>query len=80
MLFTDISATSAMMFTLARENVTSLSVNNYEHLGRSILTEKPLKHNEKDTTAVRKHCRQQNHPTDSFCFLRIKRITCYFKI
>ena len=27
----------------------------YEHLGRSILTGKPLKYNEKDATAVRKH-------------------------
>ena len=26
----------------------------YEHLGRPILTEKPLKYNEKDATAVRK--------------------------
>ena len=43
----------------------------YEHLGRSILTEKPLKYNVKDTTAVRKHCHQQNHPTDSFCFFLI---------
>ena len=32
----------------------------YEHLGRSILTEKPLKYNEKDATAVRKHCHKQN--------------------
>ena len=38
----------------------------YEHLGRSILTEKPLKYNEKDATAVRKHYHQQNHPADSF--------------
>ena len=27
-----------------------------EHLGRSILTEKPLKYNEKDATAVRENC------------------------
>ena len=41
-------------------------VRQYEHLGRSILTEKPLKYNEKDATAVRKHYHQQNHPADSF--------------
>ena len=45
-----------------------LLVRQYEHLGRSILTEKPLKYNEKDATAVRKHCHQQNHPANSFCF------------
>ena len=31
----------------------------YQHLGRSILTEKPLKYNEKDATAVRKNCHCQ---------------------
>ena len=37
-----------------------LLVHQYEHLGRTILTEKPLKYNEKDATAVRMHCHQQN--------------------
>ena len=52
-----------------------LLVRQYEHLGRSILTEKPLKYNEKDATAVRKHCHQQNHPADSFCFSLIGNAT-----
>ena len=50
-------------------------VRQYEHLGRLILTEKPLKYNEKDATAVRKHCHQQNHPADSFCFSLIGNAT-----
>ena len=40
-----------------------LLVRQYEHLGRSILTEKPLKYNEKDAITVRKHCYYQNHPS-----------------
>ena len=36
----------------------------YEHLGRSILTEKPLKYNEKDATAIRKPYHQHNHSAD----------------
>ena len=39
-----------------------------QDLGRSILTEEPLKYNQKDATAIRRHCHQQNHPVDSFCF------------
>ena len=52
MLFINVSATSAMMFTSVRQNVLSLSTN------MNILTEKPLKYNERDATAVRKHCHQ----------------------
>ena len=52
-----------------------LLVRQYEHLDRLILTEKPLKYNEKDATAVRKHCHQQNHPADSFCFSLIGNAT-----
>ena len=52
-----------------------LLVCQYEHLNRSILTEKPLKYNEKDAIAVRKHCHQQNHPPDSFCFSLIGNAT-----
>ena len=47
----------------------------YEHSGRSILTEMPLKYNEKDATTVTKHCHQQNHPPDSFCFSLIGNAT-----
>ena len=36
-------------------------VRQYEHLGKSILTEKPLKYNEKDATAIRKHSHNENH-------------------
>ena len=32
-----------------------LIVSHYEHFGRSILNEKPLKYNEKDAIAVKKH-------------------------
>ena len=51
--------TSAMMFKSMRQNVTSLS-RQYEHLGRSFLTEKPLI--KIVATAVRKHFHEQNDP------------------
>ena len=37
-------------------------------MGKSILTEKPSNYNDKDATAIRKHCHQDNHHTDSCCF------------
>ena len=40
----------------------------YEHLGKSILTEKNLKYTEKDATAIRKHCHNHGHTTDASCF------------
>ena len=43
-------------------------VRQYEHLGKSILTEKQLKYNEKDATAIRKHCYQKDHYADSSSF------------
>ena len=43
----------------------------YEHIGKSILTEKPLKYNEKDATAIRKHCHHSNHQPDINCFSSI---------
>ena len=52
-----------------------LLVCQYGHLGRSILTEKPLKYNKKDATVVRKNLHQQNHPADSFCFSLIGNAT-----
>ena len=48
-----------------------LLVRQYEHLGKSILTEKPSKYNDKDATAIRKHCHQNNHQADSSCFTLI---------
>ena len=41
----------------------------YEHLGKSILTEKNLKYTEKDSTIIRKHCHNLFHTADTFCFL-----------
>ena len=48
-----------------------LLVRQYEHLGKSILTEKPSKYNGKDTTVIRKHCHQNNHQADSSSFTLI---------
>ena len=48
-----------------------LLVRQYEHIGKSILTEKPLKYNEKDATAIRKHCHYSNHQPDVNCFSSI---------
>ena len=39
-------------------------VRQYEHIGKSILTEKPLEYNEKDATAIRKHCHHKDHRAD----------------
>ena len=62
------------------ETTRHLLVRQYEHLGRSILTEKPLKYNEKDATAVRRHCDQKNNPADSFCFSLIGNATCNYHL
>ena len=43
-------------------------VRGYEHLGKSILTEKNLKYTEKDATAIRKHCHNHGHTADTSCF------------
>ena len=38
-----------------------LLVGQYEHLGLSVFTEKPLKYRKKDATAIKKHCHQNEH-------------------
>ena len=38
-----------------------LLVHQYEHLGFSVLTEKALKHIEKDATETRKYCHENKH-------------------
>ena len=44
-------------------------VRQYEHLGTSVLTEKNLKYNEKDATAIRKYCHNHCHiADDTSCF------------
>ena len=48
-----------------------LLIRQYEHLGKSILTEKPSKYNDKDATVIRKHGHQNNHQADSSCFTLI---------
>ena len=63
----NLSATSAMMFTLVKL-VVVVFVREYEHLGKSILTEKNLKYIEADCTAIRKHCDNHFHTADTSCF------------
>ena len=43
----------------------------YEHLGKSIATDKPLRYSDKDATAIRKHCRSLDHlaSIDNFSIL-----------
>lgn len=36
-------------------------IHQYEHLGLSAFTEKTFKHREKEATAIRKHCHQNEH-------------------
>ena len=43
-------------------------VREYEHLGKSILTEKNLKYTEKDATVIRQHCHNHSHTADTSCF------------
>ena len=43
-------------------------VREYEHLGKSILSEKNLKYNKKDATVTRKHCHKHGHTADISCF------------
>ena len=43
-------------------------VREYEHLRKSILTEKNLKHAERDATAIRNHCHSHCHTADKACF------------
>ena len=40
----------------------------YEHLGKSILTEKNLKYTDTDATSIRKHCHNHCHTADTSCF------------
>ena len=56
-----------IIVTLVRHNVYirntkwHLLVHQCEHLGLSVLTEKALNYEEKDTTAIRKHCHENKH-------------------
>ena len=43
-------------------------VRKYQHLRKSILTEKNLKYAKKDATAIRKHCQNHGHRGDTSCF------------
>ena len=43
-------------------------VREYEHLGKSVVTQKNLKYTEKDATSIRKHCHDHGHKADTFCF------------
>ena len=40
----------------------------YQHLRKSVLTEKNLKYAKKDATAIRKHCQNHGHRGDRSCF------------
>ena len=50
-------------------------VREHEHLGKSILTERDLKYNEKDATAIRKNCHNHGHAADTSCFSLIGNAT-----
>ena len=53
---------------ICNETKRQFLVREYEHLGKSILTEKNLKYTEKDATAIRKHCHNHCHTADTSCF------------
>ena len=48
-----------------------LIVRQYEHMGKSIATDKPLSYSDKDATAIRNHCRSLDNlaSTDNFSIL-----------
>ena len=48
-----------------------LLLRKYEHLGKSIINEEPSKYNDKNATAIRKPCHQNNHEADSSSFTLI---------
>ena len=53
-----------------------------EHLGMSTMTEKPLKYNSKDATAIREHCIDCNHnnSNDNFGIVGSARNDFYLRI
>ena len=53
------------------ETKSHLLVRQYEDLGKLVLTEKPSKYNDKDATAIREHCHQNNQQADPSCFTLI---------
>ena len=57
-----------------------LLVRQGEHLFRFFLTKKPLKNDEKDDTAIRKHCHRPNHPANSFCVSLIGNATSNYHL
>ena len=63
-----------------KETKCHLLVHQYKHLGKSIQTEKPSKYNDKDATALKKHCHQNNHKTDSSCFTLIGSVSNNFHL
>ena len=48
-----------------------LIVRQYEHLGKSIATDKPVRYSDKDATSIRKHCHSVDHlaSIDNFSIL-----------
>ena len=48
-----------------------LIIRQYEHLGKSIATDKPLRYSDKDATFIRNHCHSVDHLTsiDNFSIL-----------
>ena len=48
-----------------------LLLRQYEDLGKSFLNEKLSKYNDKDATAIRDHCHQNNQQADSSCYTLI---------
>ena len=48
-----------------------LLLRQYEDLGKSFLNEKLSKYNDKDATAIRDHCHQNNRQAHSSCYTLI---------
>ena len=56
-----------------------LIVHQYEHLGKLIAKDKPLRYSDKDATAIRKHCYSLDHlpSIDNFSLLGSPMNNCH---
>ena len=63
-----------------KASILHLLVRQHEHLRKSNLTEKPSKYDDKDATAIRKDCHQNNYQTDSSCFTSISSASYNFHL
>ena len=55
-------------------------VRQYEHLGKSTATDKPLRHSDKDATAIRRHCHSLDNLASIDNFFMLGNATNYYHL